>query len=327
MPEAAEVTVAARQLDAVAVGRVLARLDVTHPRTTRSQPVDVLERFVGRRVTGVRRHGKWILAAFAGTGDELGIHLRMSGQLLAVAPETEPPDRHVHAILALGPRTPTPRPPNTPVLVAETAVPTSNSPTRTDGWVLSATTAVVAPGPPAVAAGVDDAAVDIWFRDPRTFGELRWMPDGAPVAADLFDPAVTPAVLEAGARRRRVGVKAVLLDQLRTVSGIGSYLADEALHRAGISPVRPADSLEGSAWTRILDATRQITLASAAVGGVTLPDEGWIDLWDRPGRFAPELRVHGRRMCASCGTAVRTATVGGRSARWCPRCQHANRRR
>ncbi len=274
MPEAAEVTVAAAQLDAIASGSVLRSLTVTHPRTSRAQPVEDLARFVRQRVAGVRRHGKWIVVEFDDHAASLGIHLRMSGQLLVRPRDAEPEDRHVHAVFDL-----------------------------------------------------DLADVVVWFRDPRTFGELRVLSGGAPVAPDLFDPGVTGALLAVHAVRRRVGVKAVLLDQVGAVSGIGSYLADEALHRARISPLAPAGELDVAAWSRILTAARSIAVDSATVGGVTLPDEGWIDLYGRRGEYAGELRVHGREDCATCGTETRTATVGGRSARWCPRCQHARRRR
>lgn len=274
MPEAAEVTVAATQLGRFLSGHVLTRLTVTHPRTSRAQPAAELDRFVGQRVAGVRRHGKWIVTTFEDRDDELGIHLRMSGQLLLRRSDDVPGDRHVHAVFA-----------------------------------------------------VDTDPDVVWFRDPRTFGELRVLDDGAPVAPDLFDPGVTGALLAVHAVRRRVGVKAVLLDQAGAVSGIGSYLADEALHRAGISPLAPAGELAVDAWERILAAARAITVESADVGGVTLADEGWVDLNGSRGRFAEQLRVHGRAGCATCGTATRRATVGGRSARWCPRCQHARRRR
>lgn len=274
MPEAAEVTVAASQLDAFASGRTLASLVVTHDRTTRAQPAEHLQRFVGRSVERVRRHGKWIVVGFDDEPLSLGIHLRMSGQLLVRGREATPEDRHVHAVLDLG-----------------------------------------------------HADQVVWFRDPRTFGELRVLEDGAPVAPDLFDPGVTAGLLAIHAARRRVGVKAVLLDQVGVVSGIGSYLADEALHRAGISPLAPAGEVDAGAWDRILTSARAITVESAGVGGVTLPDEGWVDLHGRRGEFADSLRVHGRDECATCGTPTRRATVGGRSARWCPRCQHARRRR
>lgn len=298
MPEAAEVSVAAAQLAHVAVGRELRSLVVTHPRTMRAAAPGSFEAFAGRTVTSVRRHGKWLLLEVEG-GVVLGVHLRMSGQLLARDPTDEPTDRHVHAVIELG--------------------------ARAEGGASAGLDGV--PAPLVDAPGTGTEPVSIWFRDPRTFGELRLLTDGAPVAVDLFDHSLDAGALFAGARRRRVGVKAVLLDQVRTVSGIGSYLADEALHRSGISPLRPADSLAPAAWGRILEAARRITVDSTAVGGLTLPDEGWIDLWGRAGRYAERLLVHGRAACGSCGHATRRARVGGRSARWCPRCQDARRRR
>lgn len=291
MPEAAEVAVAARQLGEVAVGRTLSALPVTHPRTVRHTDPAVVDALAGRRVVGVRSHGKWIVVDLVGTDVALGIHLRMSGTLSIAAPGTPHPDRHVHATLHLSP-------------------PDLSS--LGDSRCPSATT----------------DPVEVRFRDPRTFGELRALPGGRPPGADdLFDPAVTGARLHALAARRPAAVKAVLLDQQRVVAGIGSYLADEALHRAGISPVVPADSLARSAWERTLAGARAIATDSMAVGGVTLADEGWFDLHGEPGRYAAALQVHARATCARCATPTRSAVVGGRSARWCPRCQHPRRRR
>lgn len=293
MPEAAEVAVAAAQLDEVTRDRTLLALPVTHERTVRHTDPAAVADLAGHVVAGVRSHGKWIVVRFVGIGDALGIHLRMSGQLLVADPGTPHPDRHVHACLHLSP---------------------------TPFWPTDS--------PACAGIGTPERGVEVWFRDPRTFGELRVLAEAAaPVGPDLFDPAVTGARVHELAARRRAGVKAVLLDQQRVVAGIGSYLADEALHRAGISPIVPAGELARSAWDRILAAARDIATESMAAGGVTLEDEGWVDLRGRPGTYAERLRVHARASCATCGTATSSAVVGGRSARWCPRCQHARRRR
>lgn len=296
MPEAAEVAVAAAQLHRVASGRVLQALPVTNPRTVRHTDPTGIESFVGRPVVGVRSHGKWIVVDVDGTDDALGIHLRMSGQLLAQTPGTSHPDRHIHATFHLA----------SPRISSLGDIP---CPSATQFW-----------------EGED--GVEVWFRDPRTFGELRVLGGGRPPGADdLFDPVVTGTRLHGLATGRRAAVKAVLLDQQRTVAGIGSYLADEALHRAAIDPTVPAGELARPAWDRILVAARAIATDSMAAGGVTLEDEGWVDLWGRPGTYAAELRVHARTTCAGCGTATSSAVVGGRRARWCRRCQHPRRRR
>lgn len=296
MPEAAEVAIAAAQLHDVAAGQVLVGVRVTHERTVRHTEPTAVAALAGRTVAGVRSHGKWIVVGLDGTDVALGIHLRMSGQLLVAEPGTPHPDRHVHATLHLSPH---PR----MSCLGDT------------------------PCPSATRSPVSDS-VEVRFRDPRTFGELRALAGGRPPGADdLFDSAVTGDRLARLAARRRAAVKAVLLDQQRVVAGVGSYLADEALHRAGISPVVPAGELAPSAWARILDAARAVATESQAAGGVTLADEGWVDLQGRPGRYAEQLRVHARPTCGTCGAETRAAVVGGRSARWCPRCQPARRRR
>lgn len=296
MPEAAEVTVASRQLAHVSVGRPLSALPVTHPRTMRATTRAELDRFVGRSVRSVEPVGKWIVVRVAGEPASLGIHLRMSGQLLARHPDDQPADRHVHARLDLGKRT--------------------TAATPIDG----------APAPPESAPGVDVAPVSVWFRDPRTFGEMRVL-DTVPGMEDIRDPRVTPSLLEERARRRSIAVKPVLLDQARFVAGIGSYLADEILHVVGLDPRAPANALASSAWARVIDEARHQIDVSARAGGVTLADEGWVDLWARPGRHGDTVLVHGRAHCGTCGGPTSSAVLGGRSARWCRRCQHPRRRR
>lgn len=296
MPEAAEVTVAARQLAHVSVGRRLTALPVTHARTMRSTTRHALDELVGRHIVGVASHGKWILVSLADSPRMLGVHLRMSGLLLARRPAEEPTDRHVHARLVLGERV--------------------GQAVSLDG----------VPAPPPGAAGTDGDPVTVWFRDPRTFGELRVL-DAPPGADDVRSRVVTAHLLRDRARTRSIGVKPLLLDQARFVSGIGSYLADEVLHAAGLDPRAPANTLAVSAWTRILDAARTQIAVSATVGGVTLADEGWMDLWGRPGNHADGMRVHGRDTCGTCGAATSSAVLAGRSARWCRHCQHPRRRR
>lgn len=296
MPEAAEVTVAARQLALVAVGRRLAGLPVTHPRTMRSTTRSALDRFVDREVVDVVPVGKWILVTVDGVPEQLGVHLRMSGQLLARPPDDQPFDRHVHARFVLDERRSRP-----PAIAG-------------------------VPAPPDGAPGAGRPPVTVWFRDPRTFGELRVLRE-VPGMEDIRDPAVTAEVLHRRARTRSIGVKPVLLDQARFVSGIGSYLADEILHDAGLDPRAPARQLAPSAWGRTIDLARDHIERSALHGGVTLPDEGWIDLWGRPGTYADLVRVHGRATCGTCGGDTTSAVLAGRSARWCRRCQNPRRRR
>lgn len=101
MPELPEVEVIRRDLEPRTVGRTIAAARITEPRLLRRQEGrrDVATAIVGRRITGLRRRGKWILCDL--DGETLIVRLGMTGQLLWVDdPGSAPTDRHAHARIA-----------------------------------------------------------------------------------------------------------------------------------------------------------------------------------------------------------------------------------
>src|SRR5262249_57578980 len=57
-----------------------------------------VNRLVGKRVTGIERRGKYILARLDG-GDVLVIHLGMSGQLVRAKGARESMPKHTHVVI------------------------------------------------------------------------------------------------------------------------------------------------------------------------------------------------------------------------------------
>jgi formamidopyrimidine-DNA glycosylase len=109
---------------------------------------------------------------------------------------------------------------------------------------------------------------------------------------------------------RRGGIKALLMDQ-RAIAGVGNLLGDEVLWRARIHPRRLAAKIS-PAKARALHDSLGATIREANRHGRIPPIEGWLTgVRDRRGP------------CPRCGTRVRKATVAGRTACWCPRCQRA----
>ncbi len=119
---------------------------------------------------------------------------------------------------------------------------------------------------------------------------------------------------------RRAPVKAVLLDQ-RVAAGVGNIYADEALWRARVNPLRPAESLDPDEVRRLHRAIRAALRAGIERQGSTLSDyrtpEG------ARGGMQDEFRVYGRDglPCARCRTTIAKTRVGGRGTWYCPRCQ------
>jgi formamidopyrimidine-DNA glycosylase len=171
--------------------------------------------------------------------------------------------------------------------------------------------------------------VEMRLVDPRTFGfvvaytpeELAASPLGR-LGPDAY--ADLPRVTELGRRLagRTAPIKALLLDQ-NVIAGLGNIYADEALHRAGIAPERPAGSLTKEELGRLRRAIRVTLDAGLRWGGTSLDDLAYLLPDGRAGEFASRLRVYGKegRPCPVCGTPIRRVVLRQRSTHWCPQCQ------
>jgi formamidopyrimidine-DNA glycosylase len=165
--------------------------------------------------------------------------------------------------------------------------------------------------------------------DPRRFGAVVWssaldQPPALGLLARLglepFDPALTPALLHDGLKRRRSAVKAALLAG-DIVVGAGNIYACEALHAAGIDPRTRSDRLSRPRAERLLQSLRSTLEQALALGGSTLRD--FRDAHGMAGAFQSSAGVYGREgePCRRCGTPVRRIVQQQRSSFFCPGCQ------
>ncbi|MDA8071895.1 MAG: bifunctional DNA-formamidopyrimidine glycosylase/DNA-(apurinic or apyrimidinic site) lyase [Actinomycetota bacterium] len=100
MPELPEVETIRRDLDKEIVGRKVKSVEVFGARSVRRHPdpAELVARVQGRKVTGVRRTGKYLVLDLD-SADVLVVHLGMSGQLLHVRSAKEPLPRHCHVVV------------------------------------------------------------------------------------------------------------------------------------------------------------------------------------------------------------------------------------
>ncbi|WP_282069771.1 bifunctional DNA-formamidopyrimidine glycosylase/DNA-(apurinic or apyrimidinic site) lyase [Janibacter hoylei] len=173
-----------------------------------------------------------------------------------------------------------------------------------------------------------DAGHELRFVDQRTFGgfALADLVDGVPegithIALDPFDPDYDRDVVVRDIKRRRSGIKRVLLNQT-VVSGIGNIYADEALWRAGVHGERLASSLTKPAIARLLDHARDVMAQALEQGGTSF-DELYVNVNGASGYFDRSLAAYGQegRPCQRCGTTMRREQFMNRSSTSCPRCQ------
>jgi formamidopyrimidine-DNA glycosylase len=166
------------------------------------------------------------------------------------------------------------------------------------------------------------------YDDPRRFGtgELALGPDAlaaffdARLGVEPLEQAFTAEHLYALARASRAPVKAFLLDQKR-VAGVGNIYADEALFRARVHPMRPANRLSRTQCAAIRDAVVESLLAGLDAKGATIDD--FRDPYGVRGSFQDQFLVHLREgePCTNCGGPVRKLRVAGRGTYVCERCQ------
>jgi formamidopyrimidine-DNA glycosylase len=141
-----------------------------------------------------------------------------------------------------------------------------------------------------------------------------------------LDERFTVGYLRALARGRTAPIKAFLLDQ-RRMAGVGNIYADEALHRAGVHPLRPTGSLSLDQCTRVHEALIWALQAGIEARGATIDDFRHVDgVW---GSFQDRFQVHRREgePCVRCGTTIVKMVAAGRGTYVCETCQPRPRRR
>ncbi len=153
------------------------------------------------------------------------------------------------------------------------------------------------------AADSDTSALRV--NDPRRLGHLSLDDDLDRLGIDIF--RVDADLLATALVGRRAAIKTVLLDQ-GVVAGLGNLCADEVLWWAGVAPHRSVDEL----------TEQQVGAIAAAITGrlpVMLASGG-----STTGELDPARR-HALGACPRDGAPLQRATIGGRTAVWCPQHQ------
>jgi formamidopyrimidine-DNA glycosylase len=265
MPELPEVERARALIERAALRRRIVAVEDGDTFVCRPHaPGEISDALVGRELTAAHRRGKAMWCDTSGDGPALGLHLGMAGRIVVDAAEAG--DATTRS--AGGARAPQ----------------ENGRPARWDRFVLHF---------------ADGGRLAL--RDRRRLGRVRLEPDLDAVGPDA-------ATVSREAFRARVGrgtapLKARIMDQ-SVLAGVGNLLADEALWRARLSPLRAAGELDAGELDRLRRELRAAVRSAIRKGGV------------HTGALIRHRRQDGR--CPRCGTALQRATVGGRTTWWCP---------
>jgi formamidopyrimidine-DNA glycosylase len=294
MPELPEVETVCRQLEPELEGRRIESLEVLDTRWCRPLPPRKLEQAVsGRTIEGFGRRGKYLLLGLDGA-QTLVMHLRMTGNLVLVEGE-ERLDPSEGMRLYEGERSTSERHLRARFLLG-------------DGR-------------------------ELWFTDPRRFGEALLLDDAGldahfadRLGVEPLSDAFTPELLGEIVAGRTVPLKSFLLDQ-KGIAGVGNIYADEALFRARLHPLSPAGSMKPEHLEALRDAVVSALEAGIDGGGASIDD--YRDGRGEKGRMQNEFLVHTRegQPCPRSDGRIERIVVSGRSTYFCPSCQVRLRRR
>jgi formamidopyrimidine-DNA glycosylase len=290
MPELPEVEVTRRRIESVLVGRRIARVETTGDSYLFiTPPARLRAQLPGRTLGSLERLGKYLLGRL---DDDrvLVLHLGMTGQLFSSA-ATSPRLLSATARAALSPEQ---------QLVFE---PDAHTHLRIH---------------------FADAGPSVYLRDTRKFGKVMLLEPGqSDSRLERLGPdalAVDGELIFAATRKRRVSVKALLLDQSQ-IAGVGNIYADEALFLAGVRPTRRAARITRAECDRLAEAIVTVLRRAIETGGSSISD--YVAPDGRDGAYQDERRVYAREgePCLVCGETVKRRVVAQRSAHYCPRCQ------
>jgi formamidopyrimidine-DNA glycosylase len=276
VPELPEVETVRRGLNQVTLnqkilgGEVLLNSTIAHPLSS----MEFLAGLKDTAITGWHRRGKYLLAELAPAG-WLGVHLRMTGQLLWVDLQ-EPLQKHTRVRLRF-------------------------------------------------------ASQELRFVDQRTFGQMWWVPPTVELESvitglqklgpDPFSKEFTLEYLTGKLRNRRRPIKTALLDQA-IIAGLGNIYADEALFLTGIRSATLCSSLTLEQVDQLRTAIIQVLKTSIEAGGTTFSN--FLNVQGINGNYGGVAWVYNREgePCRVCRTLIQRVKLAGRSAHFCPQCQH-----
>ena len=282
MPELPEVETARRIVEQRLVGASLAAIELRLPKLLRYSNISDLSLLVGRNLLAARRRAKVLVLDWSGDWSTV-IHLKLSGQISVHIGGDHWHAGHPHPD------------------------PSGEYPHKSTHMSLYFG---------------DDRLLH--FSDIRQFGWLRLMPTGDVggfLELQRFGPeAIGPdaiSVGELGSRlaKRRIPIKLALLDQ-SVVAGIGNIYVDEALHRAKIHPMTPANSIAESDLPRLVDSIKWAIETGVSQGGAKIINSKAHTVDGFP-------EAHGRKgePCPVCGDTILKMRVGQRGTYLCPTCQ------
>lgn len=287
MPELPEVETVRIGLQALVIGKTIAKTSSDWPKSFPNAPADVKAFIHDAKIVDVRRRAK-VLLIDLDSKHTLVIHLKMTGQIVYRGiGETFGAGHPNDSLIGKLPDK------STRVIITFTDVSTLYfNDQRKFGWMRLYPTIEV----------------------PNIAFMQKVGPE--PLSADFTPKDFRERLL----RRPNTNIKAALLDQ-SVIAGVGNIYADESLWGAKIHPKIIVKTLS-KPQTNLLFSELQFVLRLAIEkGGST--DKNYVNAEGKRGSYMDFARVFRRENleCPRCGAVIIKTRVAGRGTHTCPKCQ------
>jgi formamidopyrimidine-DNA glycosylase len=162
------------------------------------------------------------------------------------------------------------------------------------------------------------------FNDRRLLGELRLVDNWQDMKFFReLGPEIYDLTIERFAQMlstKTTKIKSLLMDQT-FICGIGNLYAAEALFRAGIHPLRTANSLSNREKQRLFKEIKDTLNEAIRYRGSSI--DQYVQLSGQRGGYVKYHKVYGRegQACVKCKTKIKRISLGGRGTYFCPKCQ------
>lgn len=122
-------------------------------------------------------------------------------------------------------------------------------------------------------------------------------------------------------QRTKGAIKSVLMDQ-KVIAGIGNIYSSEALWEAKVNPFKDFSDLSEKELKKVFQAIKKVLRRGIELNGASYSDYRKVN--GGKGKFQEWGRVYGREgeKCKRCGEKIEREKINGRSAYFCPSCQH-----